>query len=68
MLVQEVDQARGRIGLKLVQKHENGGWSLGGSSAGGGRPPRRRTVARAATVVAVRVGRVATAKAHVPTE
>ena len=24
MLVQEVDKARGRIGLKLVQKHENG--------------------------------------------
>jgi polyribonucleotide nucleotidyltransferase len=23
--VQEVDKARGRIGLKLVQKHENGG-------------------------------------------
>jgi polyribonucleotide nucleotidyltransferase len=25
VLVQEVDKARGRIGLKLVQKHENGG-------------------------------------------
>ena len=24
MVVQEVDKARGRIGLKLVQKHENG--------------------------------------------
>ena len=24
VLVQEVDKARGRIGLKLVQKHENG--------------------------------------------
>jgi len=24
--VQEVDKARGRIGLKLVQKHENGGF------------------------------------------
>ena len=26
VLVQEVDKARGRIGLKLVQKHENGGF------------------------------------------
>ena len=26
MVVQEVDKARGRIGLKLVQKHENGGF------------------------------------------
>jgi polyribonucleotide nucleotidyltransferase len=25
VLVQEVDKARGRIGLKLIQKHENGG-------------------------------------------
>src|SRR5439155_2534922 len=25
VIVQEVDKARGRIGLKLVQKHENGG-------------------------------------------
>ena len=25
VLVQEVDKARGRIGLKLVLKHENGG-------------------------------------------
>ncbi|HZG35494.1 MAG TPA: hypothetical protein VEY87_06570, partial [Gaiellaceae bacterium] len=25
VVVQEVDKARGRIGLKLVQKHENGG-------------------------------------------
>jgi len=25
VLVQEVDKARGRIGLKLVAKHENGG-------------------------------------------
>ena len=24
VLVQEVDKARGRIGLKLIQKHENG--------------------------------------------
>jgi hypothetical protein len=26
VLVQEVDKARGRIGLKLIQKHENGGF------------------------------------------
>src|SRR5207237_9244503 len=26
VLVQEVEKARGRIGLKLVQKHENGGF------------------------------------------
>ena len=26
VIVQEVDKARGRIGLKLVQKHENGGF------------------------------------------
>jgi polyribonucleotide nucleotidyltransferase len=26
VLVQEVDKARGRIGLKLLQKHENGGF------------------------------------------
>ena len=26
VVVQEVDKARGRIGLKLVQKHENGGF------------------------------------------
>ena len=25
VIVQEVDKARGRIGLKLVAKHENGG-------------------------------------------
>jgi transcriptional accessory protein Tex/SPT6 len=25
VIVQEVDKARGRIGLKLIQKHENGG-------------------------------------------
>ncbi|HKT44168.1 MAG TPA: hypothetical protein VJQ85_05160, partial [Gaiellaceae bacterium] len=25
VLVQEVDKARGRIGLKLIAKHENGG-------------------------------------------
>jgi transcriptional accessory protein Tex/SPT6 len=28
VIVQEVDKARGRIGLKLVAKHENGGLVL----------------------------------------
>ena len=41
VIVQEVDKARGRIGLKLVAKHEDGGSSSRGARrAGEGRPPR----------------------------
>jgi polyribonucleotide nucleotidyltransferase len=42
VLVQEVDKARGRIGLKLVQKHEDGALvSRGARRAGEGRPAAR---------------------------
>ena len=57
-VVQEVDKARGRIGLKLVQKHENGSSSRRRSSSSGRRTPRRARRARsgrAATAAAVAV-------------
>ncbi len=42
VVVQEVDKARGRIGLKLVQKHEGGdGLPRGARRAGEGRPAAR---------------------------
>ena len=43
VVVQEVDKARGRIGLKLVQKHEgdDDGLSRGARRAGEGRPAAR---------------------------
>ncbi len=71
VVVQEVDKARGRIGLKLVQKHENGGFVspeelVERAKDAPPRPPSEDR--RAATAVAaVRAGaveaRVATAKA-----
>ena len=46
VVVQEVDKARGRIGLKLVQKHEGDEWSAPRSSSSGRRTPRRVSPAR----------------------
>ena len=56
VLVQEVDKARGRIGLKLVQKHENGGMVSPEELVERAKdaPPRepREDAARAATAIA----------------
>ncbi len=58
MVVQEVDKARGRIGLKLVQKHENGGFVSPEELVERAKdaPPRepREERARVATVAAAR--------------
>ena len=65
VLVQEVDKARGRIGLKLVQKHENGKIDLAGGArrAGEGRPaaraPRGAPAPRRSAVAEVEAGAVA---------
>ena len=56
VLVQEVDKARGRIGLKLIQKHENGGVVSPEELSSGRRTPRRASRARS--------GRPATASAR----
>ena len=59
VVVQEVDKARGRIGLKLVQKHENGGPVRRRSSSSGRRtrhPASPARSGRAATAIAAAVG------------
>ena len=55
VVVQEVDRDRGRIGLKLVAKHENGNPVQPEELTSEGRTPRRgpwRRIARVATAAA----------------
>ena len=52
VVVQEVDKERGRIGLKLVAKHEDGALVSPESSSSGRRTPRRASRARPATIAA----------------
>ena len=70
VLVQEVDKARGRIGLKLVQKHENGSFVSPEELVERAKdaPPREPREERpAATATAVAAAPAASAKARAGT-
>ena len=64
VLVQEVDKARGRIGLKLVQKHENGNVVSPEELSSGRRTPRRARRARSAPRATATAAAAAAARNH----